>query len=200
MTRALESKMKAAVILRISLVVLSVAGAHFAAVLQSTSTAPAQSSPSDNQSRLVQVQLPSVDRSVQLPSIDRPGPVRSHDTVSTTRIRGNFFFQTEVNGAAMPMMFDTGARWVSLRAEDAERAGINLSSLNFSVHTQTANGIGSAAPVVIKEMRVGSITRNNVPAVVMKPGVLAFNLLGQSFMSTMAWFNTEGDKLTLRGN
>ena len=192
--------MKSAIILRISLVVLSVAGAHAAALLQSTATAPTQSRPSETQSRLAQAQLPSVDRSIQLPSIDRPGPVRTHDTVTTTRFRGNFYFQTEVNGASMPMMFDTGARLVALRAEDAERAGINLSSLNFSVRTMTANGIGSAAPVMIREMKVGTITRNNVPAVVMKPGVLAFNLLGQSFMATMAGFNTEGDKLTLRGN
>ena len=192
--------MKPAVILRVSLVVLSVAGAHFAALLESTPTAPAQSRPSENQPRLVQAQLPPVERSVQLPSIDRPGPVRSHDTVSTTRFRGNFYFQTEVNGTTMPMVFDTGAHWVSLRAEDAARAGINLSSLNYSVRMMTANGIGLAAPVMIKEMKVGTITRNNVPAVVMKPGLLSDNLLGQSFMSTMAGFVTEGDKLTLRGN
>ena len=137
---------------------------------------------------------------MQLPSIDRPGQSPSHDTVSTMRVQGNFFFQTEVNGAAMPMMFDTGARWVALRAEDAQRAGINPSSLNYSVHTMTANGVGSAAPVVIKVLRVGSITRTNVPAVVMRPGSLAVNLLGQSFMSTMAGFSTQGDRLTLRGN
>jgi aspartyl protease family protein len=98
------------------------------------------------------------------------------------------------------MMFDTGSRWVALRAEDAERAGIDVSSLNFSVRTATANGVGSAAPVTIKVLRVGNITRTNVQAVVMRPGALAINLLGQSFMATMAGFSTEGDRLTLRGN
>jgi clan AA aspartic protease (TIGR02281 family) len=188
------------VVVRVSLVLLAVAGAHFAGIAQSTSPAPAQSGPADNQFHLAQVQVPAIDRSDQLPSIDRPGRAASHDIVSTARSNGNFFFQTEVNGTAMPMMFDTGARWVALRAEDAERAGINISSLNFSVHTMTANGIGSAAPVVIRVMKVGNITRTNIPAIVMRPGTLAFNLLGQSFMSTMAGFSTEGDRLTLRGN
>ena len=64
----------------------------------------------------------------------------------------------------------------------------------------TANGIGFAAPVVIKVMRVGSITRTNVQAVVAKPGSLGVNLLGESFTSMMAGFSTQGDRLTLRGD
>jgi clan AA aspartic protease (TIGR02281 family) len=179
---------------------LALVGTQFARVSQWTSTASAQSQAREDDIHLAQGQLPSIDGPVKLPSIDRPGPVSSHDTVSTMRVQGNFFFQTEVNGAGMPMMFDTGARWVALRAEDAQRAGINPSSLNYSVHTMTANGVGSAAPVVIKVMRVGGITRTNIPALVMRPGSLAVNLLGQSFMSTMAGFSTEGDRLTLRGN
>jgi clan AA aspartic protease (TIGR02281 family) len=192
--------MKAVAVLGVSLALLGAAGAHFAREPQSTFTAPAQSGPVDNHLRPVQVQLPSIDRPVHSPSINRPGAAPSHDTVTTTRYQGNFFFQTEVNGAAMPMMFDTGARWVALRAEDAERAGIDVASLNFSVRTMTANGVGSAAPVTIRLMRIGGITRANIQALVMRPGTLAFNLLGQSFMSTMAGFNTEGDRLTLRGN
>ena len=136
----------------------------------------------------------------QLPSIDRPVQASSHDIASATRFHGHFFFETQVNGVTVPMMFDTGASWVSLRAEDAARAGINLSSLDYSLHPTTANGIGAAAPVVIKVMKVGNITRTNVPAVVAKPGTMTINLLGQSFMSMMAGFSTEGDKLTLRGD
>jgi clan AA aspartic protease (TIGR02281 family) len=192
--------MMKAIVLRVSLALVTAAGAQFTRHLLSTPTAPAQSGPTDKQFRPTQVQLPSFDRSVQLPAVDRPGRVSSHDVVSTSRFNGNFFFQTEVNGATIPMMFDTGSRWVALRAEDAARAGIDVSSLNFSVHTATANGVGSAAPVTIKMMRVGNITRTNIQAVVMRPGTLAINLLGQSFMSTMAGFSTEGDRLTLRGN
>jgi aspartyl protease family protein len=78
--------------------------------------------------------------------------------------------------------------------------GINVNSLNYTVRLLSANGIVAAAPVVIREMKVGGITRTNVPAVVGKPGELMMNLLGQTFNSTMAGFSTEGDKLTLRGD
>jgi aspartyl protease family protein len=135
-----------------------------------------------------------------LPSIDRPVPA-SHDTVSTTRSNGHFFFDTEINGVNLLLMFDTGATWVSLRAEDATKVGINPASLRYTVRVSTANGIAAAAPVVLKELKVGGITRRNVPAIVAQPGALAgTSVLGQSFMSTMAGFSTEGDKLTLRGD
>lgn len=192
--------MRPGLVLRIALPLVVAAGLHFARQYQSISTVPAQSGPTDSQVRQAPVQVPTFDRFVRLPAVDRPGHAPSHDIVSTGRFNGNFYFQTEVNGAAMPMMFDTGARWVALRAEDAARAGIDVASLNFSVHTSTANGVGSAAPVVIKVIRVGNITRNNIQAVVMKPGTLAVNLLGQSFTSTMAGVSTEGDRLTLRGD
>src|ERR1700722_11816041 len=75
-----------------------------------------------------------------LPSIDRPVST-SHDTVSTTRSNGHFFFDTEINGVSLQLMFDTGATWVSLRAEDAAKVGINTASLRYTVRVSTANGI-----------------------------------------------------------
>jgi aspartyl protease family protein len=179
--------MKAVAVVVMS-VVLAGTGAPFAKAQQPMSATPPQGG---NRVVLAQGQLPSIDRPTQVPS---------HDIASATRLHGHFFFNTEVNSVAVPMMFDTGASWVSLRAEDAARVGINVSSLNFSLHPSTANGIGSAAPVVIRELKVGNITRTNVPAVVVQPGMMAFSLLGQSFMSLMAGFTTEGDKLTLHGD
>ena len=133
-----------------------------------------------------------------LPTIDRQLP--AHDLASATRTNGHFFFETEVNGVAVVMMFDTGATTVTLRAEDAARAGIDTATLQYTVKLTTANGFAVVAPAIIKSMKVGNITRLNIPAVVAKPGTLAFNLLGQSFMSTVAGFTTEGDRLVLRGD
>ena len=185
--------MKAVAVLVLSVVVLAPAGAPFAEPRQPMSNAqgiaPTQSRPADSRMLLAQVQLPTIDR-----------PVQSHDTASAMRVRGHFFFETEVNGVTVPMMFDTGASLVALRAEDAARVGISASSLNYTVHTMTANGVAESAPVVIKVMKVGTITRTNIQAVVAKPGALGITLLGQSFMATMAGFSTEGDRLTLRGN
>jgi clan AA aspartic protease (TIGR02281 family) len=181
--------MKTVAVLLMSSVLLGSTVASVATAQQSLPAAPAHSGQTDHRIVLAQGQLPAIDR-----------PVQSHETASAMRSNGHFFFDTEVNGTDLHMMFDTGARWVSLRAEDAARAGINVSSLDYSLRMSTANGIGSAAPVVIKVMKVGRITRTNVQAVVVKPGALGINLLGQSFMSTMAGFSTEGDTLILHGN
>jgi aspartyl protease family protein len=98
------------------------------------------------------------------------------------------------------MVFDTGASRVVLRGEDAARFGINTASLQYSTQISTANGAEWEASTTIAELKVGTITRTNVPAFVTKPGKLAINLLGQSFMATMAGFTTEGNRLVPRGN
>jgi clan AA aspartic protease (TIGR02281 family) len=144
----------------------------------------------DTQVRLAQGTLPTIDR-----------PVRPRDTaIATRRANGHFVFDAEINGVTVPVVFDTGASLVTLRAEDAGHMGINTATLNYSMHTSTANGIAEAAPAVIATLKIGTITRTNVAAVVARPGALAVNLLGQSFLTTMAGFVMDGDRLVLRGN
>jgi clan AA aspartic protease (TIGR02281 family) len=134
-----------------------------------------------------------------LPTVYRPTGTAA--TASATRgPGGHFVFEAEINGVLAPMMFDTGASNVVLRGEDAARFGINAASLRYSIRINTVNGAASAAPTTIAELKVGTITRTNVPAVVTKPGKLAINLLGQSFVATMTGFTTEGNRLVLRGN
>jgi len=136
---------------------------------------------------------------MQLPTIYRA--TRTGDTASGVhRANGQFAFGAEVNGVTIPMVFDTGATLVALRAEDAGSAGIDLGSLNYSVTVRTANGIALAAPIVIATLRVGSITRTNVKALVAKRGTLAVNLLGQSFLTSLAGYAMDGDRLVLRGD
>ena len=112
---------------------------------------------------------------------------------------GTYAIQAEVNGAKLPMLFDTGASYVALRAEDAEKAGIDPLRLAYSFTMSTANGRAAAAPVVLQSLTVGQITRRNVPAIVSKPGQLGVSLLGQSFMSRIAGYTLQGDHLILQG-
>jgi aspartyl protease family protein len=98
------------------------------------------------------------------------------------------------------MIFDTGASHVVLRGEDAARLGIDTAALRYSISIGTVNGAAEAAPAVIAEMKVGGIIRTNVAAVVTRPGRLPVNLLGQTFLATMAGFTTEGNRVVLRGN
>lgn len=185
--------MKAVAVLVLSVVLLAPASAAFAEPHQSVSTAPdmspTQNRPMGSRIFLAQGQLPTIDR-----------PVQAHNTAIAMRNHGHFFFDTEVNGVSVHMMFDTGASSVLLRAEDAERVGINVASLDYSAQVATANGHAAFAPVVIKVIKVGSITRTNVAGAVAKPGTLGITLLGQTFMTKLAGFSTEGDTLVLRGD
>jgi len=131
--------------------------------------------------------------------VDRP--TRPHETASAIRLRnGHFVFDAEVNGVTVPMMFDTGASFVTLRAEDAAHLGINTATLQYSRRINTANGTADVASTMIAAMKIGNIARANVAAFVAKPGTLAVNLLGQSFLKTMAGFAQDGERLVLRGD
>ena len=56
-----------------------------------------------------------------------------------------------------------GESVVVLRAEDAERIGINMNRLIYSARVKTANGTADVAPIIIESMLVGNITLRNVP-------------------------------------
>jgi aspartyl protease family protein len=112
---------------------------------------------------------------------------------------GHYIFEAQVNGAALPMLFDTGASSVVIRSEDAGRVGVNLGGLHYTQTVSTANGTTKVAPTTIATVTVGGITRRDVPAFVALPGVLNFNLLGQSFLARIAGYHLDGDQLILQG-
>lgn len=111
---------------------------------------------------------------------------------------GHFVAPVSVNGKAVEMLIDTGASTVVLRAEDARRAGLDISRLNFSVPVQTANGQSYAAPIRLNKVSIGSLTLSRVDALVAKPGSLQTSLLGMSFLSRLRSYEFSGNYLTLR--
>lgn len=113
---------------------------------------------------------------------------------------GQFYFDTTVGSVPVRMVFDTGAGMVVLRSEDAARAGVPVTTLSYSVSIGTANGDTEAALIVLDTLRVGDITRRNVPAWVLRPGKLGISLLGQSFMAKLSSYRFEAGELTLRGD
>ena len=135
-----------------------------------------------------------------MPSVQTPTARANGTEVVALRANdGHFYINAVTNGARVPMMFDTGATDVALRPEDAARMGIDVDGLNYSGRASTANGVSRYAPVVIESLTVGDITVRNVPASVHRPGALSMNLLGQSFMTRLAGYNVEGNKLNLHG-
>lgn len=110
---------------------------------------------------------------------------------------GHFATKVSINGVDLPMMVDTGASAVVLRAEDAAKLGINPDDLNYGVTVSTANGDALAAPVRLRQVAIGPIIRNDVRALVTQPGRLQGGLLGMSFLSTLDIMQIRGDELRL---
>jgi aspartyl protease family protein len=111
---------------------------------------------------------------------------------------GHFLAKTSVNGVALTMLVDTGASTVVLKRDDAQRLGYDVDKLKYTVPVQTANGTTYAAHVRLRNLTLGTISLNDVEALVAKPGTLKENLLGMSFLSRLRSYEFTTDMLTLR--
>ncbi|MDH7796278.1 MULTISPECIES: TIGR02281 family clan AA aspartic protease [unclassified Beijerinckia] len=121
------------------------------------------------------------------------------EAIAVRRSDGHFGFDAIANGTKVTMMFDTGASSVVLTAQDAQRMGVDLSSLDYTVRVSTANGTAMAAPYYLDALTIGNITVRRVRALVARPGALSESLLGQSFLEKLAGYNVEKNRLVLRG-
>ena len=122
-----------------------------------------------------------------------------HSVRLRRRSNGHFAARGQVNGTALTMLVDTGASTVVLKPADAEKAGIDLSRLAYTVAVDTANGSTYAAPVRLKAITIGPIEIKDVEALVAKPGTLKESLLGISFLKRLRSYEFSGEYLTLRG-
>jgi aspartyl protease family protein len=120
-------------------------------------------------------------------------------TVEVARGRGgNFVVVTQINGARLPMILDTGASSVVLSHEAAKAAGLPLEVLSYSVPVDTANGRTRAAPVTLQTIGIGGIVERDVAALIAQPGQLRQSLLGLSFLNRLEGWEVRGDRLLLR--
>jgi clan AA aspartic protease (TIGR02281 family) len=142
--------------------------------------------------------MPMVQRPTDVPASAEPdsGP---NEAIAMRGKDGGFAFDAVINGSHLSMLFDTGASVVALRAEEAERFGINMSTLNYSAKVKTANGTTDVAPIVIDKITIGNITQHRVVGYVAKEGMLPRNLLGQTFLAGLAGYNVEDNRLVLKG-
>lgn len=111
----------------------------------------------------------------------------------------SFYLTTDVNGTSVRMIFDTGASAVVLTYRDAQRIGINVDNLRFSIPVQTANGTGRAARISLDQISIGGINRGNISAFVAEPDALETSLLGMTFLETLESYTVASDSLELRG-
>jgi aspartyl protease family protein len=112
---------------------------------------------------------------------------------------GSFSVSTQVNGARIAMVLDTGASAVVLTQDAARAAGLPLEVLTYSVNVDTANGRARAAPVTLDRLSIGGITERSVPALIAQAGQLRTSLLGMSFLNRLESWEVRGDRLVMRG-
>lgn len=112
---------------------------------------------------------------------------------------GHFQVTAAINGATIPLIFDTGATAVVLTSEDARRAGIDTSRLRYDVAVSTANGTGRAASVVLDEIEIGGIVRTRIRAFIAEDGALETSLLGMTFLETLQSYSVSRNALELVG-
>jgi aspartyl protease family protein len=112
--------------------------------------------------------------------------------------RGHVVLEAAVNGAATRFLVDTGASFVALTTGDAAAAGLGRGDLSFSAAISTANGVARAAPVRLREVRIGQLALENVQAMVVEN--LNISLLGQSFLKRLDSYEMRDGVLTITWN
>jgi aspartyl protease family protein len=91
--------------------------------------------------------------------------------------------------------FRTSPRNGSASGPCARTAGINRSELLFNRITCTANDAARFAPVTLRELRIGQISIDNVPAAVIEN--LGQSLPGMSFLTRLKSFEIHAGTLTI---
>ena len=110
---------------------------------------------------------------------------------------GHFVIDAMVNGVPVSFLLDTGASDVVLTLDDAEALGFEPRSLDFSQRYHTANGIVRAAPVRLREVRIGQYSLYDLDAAV-NEAPIGISLLGMSFLERLAGYQVDDGRLILR--
>lgn len=130
---------------------------------------------------------------------EEPAPSFGGTLVIAGDARGHFRASTTIDGRHLSMLVDTGASLVILSAEDADTIGIRPLASAFTSPVSTVNGTILAAPIRLRELRVGDITVRDVEALVVPRERLWSSLLGMSFLRRLRGFEIAGNRLTLKG-
>ena len=110
---------------------------------------------------------------------------------------GHFRIDATVNRVPVEFLIDTGATGTVLSFADAERAGIDLTRLEFTRPVQTANGMALFARAEASTLEIGPFRLTDVPVAVMPAGALPTSLLGMSTINRFRGWRIEDNRLIL---
>lgn len=86
-----------------------------------------------------------------------------------------------INGIEIPVKYDTGASNLFLTPKDAEKLGLNIGQLDYTISIKTADSDTFAAKLQLESVSVGKLTVKNFEALVLKGG--ENSLLGMNFLN-----------------
>lgn len=138
--------------------------------------------------------------------ITRPEPDQTLAVADTTAAQpaqitkaadGHYWAQANVNGRWVKFLVDTGASAVALTANDAQRLGLDLASLEYDRPVMTANGKAMAAMITLDNVTVAGARVDGVEALVVREG-LPTSLLGMSYLGRLSRFEATKTALILR--
>jgi aspartyl protease family protein len=111
-------------------------------------------------------------------SFERPEKVQVLINMASNR---QYITAGSINGRPVRYLVDTGANVVAINASTAKMLGLSAED-GIKVNASTASDDLQVTMVMIKEMVVGEITRNNVQAVIIDGDNPKDILLGMSFL------------------
>ncbi|MGI9507932.1 MAG: retropepsin-like aspartic protease family protein [Geminicoccaceae bacterium] len=110
---------------------------------------------------------------------------------------GHFITDVYINGTPVTFLIDTGASHTILNQADADRLRLTGGRLRYSIPFQSANGTTYAAPVTLRDVRLGQFQLHDLEAYV-NQGNLGISLLGMSFLRRFESYEFLRDRLVLR--
>src|SRR5271166_2968889 len=144
------------------------------------------------------VPLSAAPAAAAAPPPETPSPGAAYRrAVLQADVLGQYMADALVNGAPVKMMVDTGASIVVLSAMTAARLGLAGDS-HAKLRVQTANGVTSATPVLLRNVSLDGLYMNDVQAVILQPDAGDMNLLGSSFLKRLASVEQRDGTLILR--
>jgi clan AA aspartic protease (TIGR02281 family) len=86
-----------------------------------------------------------------------------HELSVTPDTDGIYYIFANVNGVSTRFVIDTGSDDVVLTRKDAQRAGIDISKLDFSEDFDAASGSGVEADATVSKLAIGQLSFTNFP-------------------------------------
>jgi len=124
--------------------------------------------------------------------------VGSREAILRPNAHGQYYVDVLVNGQMVPMVVDTGASFVSLSWQTAERLGVRADPSGLRYRMNTANGQITASAATVPDISFQGIYMKDVDAIISPREVATPDLLGTSFLKRLVSVEQRDGLLFLR--